>query len=90
MTYIATVRQRGQITIPDKIRSELPWLTEGSAVHIFAIDGRSFIVKPYQPEPQKKVDWKKIWQTIRLTRNFKGKRDDLTASQFIIKDRQRH
>lgn len=88
MTYIATVRQRGQITIPDKIRSELPWLSEGSAVHIFPIDDKSLVVKPYQHELQKKVNWKKIWQMIRLTRSFKGKNGNLAA--FIAKDRQSH
>lgn len=68
MTYVATVRQRGQFTLPDKIRKELPWLSEGSAIHI----------------------WKKIWQMIKLTRSFKSKRDDIPASQFVIKDRQQH
>ncbi|KKW20366.1 MAG: hypothetical protein UY64_C0050G0003 [Parcubacteria group bacterium GW2011_GWA1_51_12] len=90
MTYTATVRQRGQITIPDKIRSELPWLAGGSVIHIFPIDGKSFVVKPYQHELQKKVDWKKVWQMIRLTRSFKSMRSDVSASQFVIKDRQRH
>ena len=88
MTYVAAVRQRGQITIPDKIRSDLAWLSTGSIIHITRIDNRSILVKPYQEEAKQKPDWKKIEENIALARSFKGKRGNLAA--FIAKDRENH
>ncbi len=88
MTYTAAIRQRGQITVPGKIRSDLPWLSEGSFVHIIRLNDQSILVKPYQKEIKQKVDWKKIWDDIALVRTFKGKRGNLAA--FVIKDRESH
>ena len=88
MTYLATVRQRGQITIPDKIRNDLPWLTQGSAIHIVSIDKNTLIVKPYEKNSAKIHDWKKIWDLIALSRSFTGKKGNL--SSFVIKDRESH
>ncbi|HLE49923.1 MAG TPA: hypothetical protein VI791_02185 [Patescibacteria group bacterium] len=88
MTYVAAVRQRGQITIPDKIRSDLAWLSTGSIIHITRIDNRSILVKPYQEEAKQKPDWKKIWDSIALARTFKGERGNLSA--FVVKDRESH
>lgn len=89
MAYIASIRQRGQITIPGKIRSNLPWLDEGSAIHI-VVNDQSITISPYQKATAEKTNWKKIWQMIKLTRSFKSKGPDLPASQFIINDRLKH
>ena len=86
MTYIASIRQRGQITIPGKIRNDLPWLDEGSAIHVIVND-QSIVLKPYQQASQK-TNWKKIWDKIALARSIKGKKGNLAA--FIARDRGTH
>ncbi len=88
MTYTAAIRQRGQITIPRQIRADLPWLKSGSVIHVSRLDDQSLLVKPYQKEAPKKVDWEQIENNIALLRSFKGKRGNLSA--FIAKDRERH
>lgn len=89
MPYTATVRERGQITLPDKIRTGLPWLNTGSVVHVIPLNPQTVVVKPYShAEAKKAVDWKKIEDNIALVRSFKGKMGDLAS--FIAKDRQSH
>lgn len=88
MTYTATIRHRGQITIPDKVRNDFSWLNTGSVVHIIPLNNQTVIVKPYQGEVKQKTDWKRIWDSIALIRTFGGKRGNLSA--FVIKDRESH
>lgn len=86
--YTTTVRQRGQITIPGRIRRRQIWLSEGSIIHLIPLNDQSIIVRPYQGENIPKVDWKKIWDSIALARSLKGKKGNL--SSFIINDRETH
>lgn len=89
MTYVATIRHKGQITIPDKIRNDLSWLNTGSVVHVITLNRQTVVVKPYNPDESKKsVNWNKIWDLISLSRSFKGKRGNL--SEFIVNDRETH
>ena len=88
MTYTATIRQRGQLTIPDQVREMLGWLQTGAVVGIEA-DKDEVRIKP-KIISRKQADWDKIWRTIKLTRSFKSQGGDIPASQFIIEDRQRH
>lgn len=88
MPYIATIRERGQITIPDKIRNDFSWLNIGSVVHVIPLNNQTVVVKPYQEEAKQIADWKKIEDTIALVRSFKGKRGNL--SEFIVNDREAH
>ena len=83
----ATIRNRGQLTIPDEFREKLSWLGEGSSVHMIATDTEVRIT-PYVQEAQGAVDWKKLRQSIALARSFKGRGGSLSA--FIAKDRYNH
>ena len=87
MSYTAVIRQRGQLTIPDKVREGAYWLREGSVVEIEA-DEEGGKIKP--AGRSKKIDWDKLWMMIRLSRSFKSKGNDVPASRFVIGDRERH
>lgn len=84
----AVIRQRGQLTIPDKIRALLSWVAPHSVVTITTRSADELVVKPYTPTVEESIDWKKVWEGISLTRSFRGKRGNL--SQFVVKDRSRH
>ncbi|PIS14782.1 hypothetical protein COT64_00810 [Candidatus Shapirobacteria bacterium CG09_land_8_20_14_0_10_39_12] len=81
-----TIRQRGQLTIPKKIREKTDWLSDGAIVEILSSLQEVKIV-PYK-ESAKVIDWEAIWERIKLARRFKGKRGNL--SSFIFKDRTSH
>jgi len=88
----ATIRQRGQLTIPDEIRGAKPWLNTNAIVIIKTTPADELLIKPFYNFPQgkedKKTNWKKIWEGVELARSFKGKRGNL--SKFIAEDRERH
>ncbi len=84
----ATIRQRGQLTIPDKIRDKIVWLKDNSVVSINTNKDGDIVITPYKTTLTDKPDWDEIWRKIKLVRSFKGKRGNL--SQFIIEDRKRH
>jgi len=89
MTYVATIRHKGQVTIPDKVRNNLSWLNTGSVVHIIPLNSHTVVVKPYgHEEMKKKTNWDKIWDLISLSRSFEGKNGNL--SSFIVEDRNAH
>lgn len=83
------VRQRGQLTIPDKLRDWLGWPHAGDVVMVEG-NGEEITIKKYTQKSQKEVDWDQIWAHVRLTRSFKSKGHDVSASQFVIEDRERH
>ena len=86
MTSVVTIRQRGQLTIPDKVREAVQWLTPGSVVTFTASEEEVRVV-PYRKKKEE-VDWKRIWDDIHVVRSFNGERGNLSA--FITKDRQSH
>ena len=81
----AIIRDRGQLTLPDKIRTLAQWAQPSSVVNISSSENE-IIIRPF--EGIKKVDWDEIWRGLRKVRSFKGKKG--SASRFIIKDRERH
>ncbi|OGJ22308.1 MAG: hypothetical protein A2804_02015 [Candidatus Pacebacteria bacterium RIFCSPHIGHO2_01_FULL_46_10] len=83
----AIVRQRGQLTIPDKIRDVVAWLREGEIISI-EIEQENVILKPHTQAGKQTPNWDKIWHNIELARSFKGKRGNL--SQMIAEDRENH
>lgn len=87
-TYIstATIRQRGQLTIPDEIRSQLSWIDVNEAVRIKTEGDKKIIIEPY--EKDMKINWKKLLAQLTRVANYRGKRGNL--SQFIIEDRELH
>lgn len=91
MTNTATIRQRGQLTIPGQIRQKFSWLKENTVVTIVASPTGEIIIKPLSVHASSdKPDWDEIWRRIHLTRSFKGKTKGKSLTQFIIEDRQHH
>lgn len=82
---ISVIRNRGQLTIPDSIRSLREWASPNSAVTITSEHPDEIIIRPNV----KKYDWDKIWEGVRKARAIKG-RGRGSLSKFIIEDRQRH
>lgn len=85
---VGIVRQRGQLTIPDKIRENFNWLTPSSAITISSQKPDEIIIRPISAS-KKAVDWDKIWEGIRKARAIKGKGRG-SLSKFIAEDRYRH
>lgn len=85
----ATIRQRGQLTIPNEIREQIAWLKPNDVVEIETRDSKEIVVKPYtKVKSSNQERWAKTWQAIEVARSFKGKRGNL--SKFIVEDRERH
>ncbi|OGD97073.1 hypothetical protein A3A49_00890 [Candidatus Curtissbacteria bacterium RIFCSPLOWO2_01_FULL_38_11b] len=77
------VRDKGQVTIPEKIRKSIDWITPSSVVTVTAEKPNEIIIQPYE---QKKVDWDKLWKDLKRVRSYRGKgRGNLSA--FIAEDR---
>jgi len=87
--YISTtvIRQRGQLTLPKKLRTENSWLAEGMVVAVLSSVQKEVKIIPYKVS-SKKTDWKDIWEKIKLSRTFLGQRGNL--SQFVVEDRSAH
>ena len=83
---IAVIRDRGQLTIPEKIRKQRKWVTHTSVVTISSENPDEIVIKPY---PSKQVDWDKLWKQLKRVRSFKGKGKG-SLSDFIAEDRYRH
>lgn len=81
------IRDRGQLTIPNKIRDIFHWITTNSVVSIRTTINEEMVIKPYEKE--KEVDWDKIWKNLKKLRSFKGK-SKKPLSKFIAEDRYRH
>ncbi len=90
MTTTATIRQRGQLTIPDQIRQKFSWLKENSVVTITASPIGEIVIKPITATSSDIPNWDEIWRRIHLTRSFASKRKTKSLTQFIIEDRMRH
>lgn len=86
MTYTATIRQRGQLTIPDKVREVLDWLQTGAVVGI-DVDKEEVRIKPHF-RANKDIDWDEFLAKVQLARSFWGKRGNLSA--MIVADRENH
>lgn len=83
------IRQRGQLTIPKKLREKAFWLSEGSIVAILSSLDEEIKIKPYQKVGEKiNINWEEVWEKVKVSRTFKGKRGNL--SEFIAKDRASH
>jgi len=82
-----TIRQRGQLTIPGKLRKKSHWLSEGSVVAILSSLEEEIKVVPYKARTER-IDWRQVWDKIKLARSFKGEKGNL--SEFIFKDRISH
>lgn len=85
-TVTAIFRQRGQLTLPNKIRKTVTWAQTNSVVSISKVTSDKLVIEP--AHKTQKVDWKALRAQLKRVSNYKGKRGNL--SQFIIEDRERH
>lgn len=83
---IGIIRQRGQLTIPDKIRSVFNWLSPSSTVTITSQKIDEIVIRPISAN-KNTIDWDELWRDIQRVRSYRGKgRGNL--SEFIAEDRQ--
>ncbi len=82
----AVIRDRGQLTIPEKIREVRSWATPISVVTVSSAKPDEIIIQPYSL--QKSIDWSSVWQNIQKSRSLKGEKVKL--SEFITRDRSDH
>jgi bifunctional DNA-binding transcriptional regulator/antitoxin component of YhaV-PrlF toxin-antitoxin module len=82
----AVIRDRGQLTIPEKIRNFLEWSSPNSVVSLITVSKEELIIKPF--EGKKQIDWSTIWMNINLSRSYIGKQGNLSG--FITSDRNSH
>ena len=86
---VGIIRQRGQLTIPDKIRETFRWLTSSSIVTITSQKPDEIVIRPYT-QAKKEIDWDKIWDGIRQARAIRGKGKTISTAEFLQKDRRSH
>lgn len=82
---VGIIRNRGQLTIPDKIRETFDWLTPSSVVTITSQKPDEIVIKPHKKE----YDWDKIWKMVKRSRAIKGNGRG-SAAEFLEKDRRSH
>ena len=82
----AIIRDRGQITIPEKIRRTLKWPSTNSVVSLATTLQNEIVISPY--ESSRQVNWSQIWNNVELSRSYQGKQGNL--SNFILSDRESH
>ncbi len=80
----AIIRDRGQLTIPDKIRDALDWTKPNSVVSIKTTSKKEIVIKPHEKE----TDWDEIFKNIKKLRSYRGIKGSM--SEFIAEDRYRH
>ncbi len=80
----AIIRDRGQLTLPEKIRETFRWARPSSVVIIYAEKPDEITIRPY---PEKSVDWGQLWKDIARVRSYRGKGRG-SLSEFIAKDRE--
>lgn len=78
---ITFVRDRYQVTIPEKIRKEVDWLEPQVPVEITLVDENTFTVRKYK---QKEVDWNDVWKVIKELEN---EGENIDSTDFLRKDR---
>jgi bifunctional DNA-binding transcriptional regulator/antitoxin component of YhaV-PrlF toxin-antitoxin module len=83
LNSILVIRDRYQITIPDKVRDQLAWVVPSQVVKISTSPSNKIIIEPY--ENMQHADWNMIWRVIHKTKKDK-KTNSLT--QFIVNDRE--
>ena len=82
---ISTIRQRGQLTIPDRVREKYKWVAPGLPVSIDSSNPNKIVIEPYSAS--KKVSWDEFWEDIKRIRSHKGEYKG-SLSKFIEWDRQ--
>ena len=84
--YTSVIRDRGQLTIPDKVRESHDWVRSNSIVTILN-KSDEIVIKPYNANTKREIDWDKLWRDIQRVRSYRGKGGG-NLSKFIVEDRQ--
>lgn len=82
---VGILRDRGQVTIPDDIRSSLYWMTPNSPLYFSMTDQTQVVIQPQRAS----LDWDGLWAGIDNARSIHGK-GTISAAKFLEKDRQSH
>lgn len=69
-----TIRQRGQITIPDAILRHAKWASTNTIVTISLTNTDEIRIKPYQENGLNASNWDMIWTRIQAARSLQGKK----------------
>lgn len=85
MKTVSIIRDRGQLTIPGKIRKIVDWVNPMSVVSIVVLNSEEIIIKPHSED----INWDDIWAGIEHARSFKGQGNG-NLSKFVSEDRQNH
>ncbi|MEX2028419.1 MAG: hypothetical protein WD988_02870 [Candidatus Curtissbacteria bacterium] len=85
MKTVSIVRERGQLTIPEAIRSMVSWVAPLSAVSISIIKPDEIIIRPHKSN----IDWVMIWEGIKKSRSISGK-GKVNTAEFLQQDRNSH
>lgn len=80
------IRQRGQLTVPEVIRKDTSWVSDGSPVSISRAKDDEIIIRPYSPK--KTLSWEQLYKQMKRVRSFKGKGEHGSLSELIVKDRE--
>ncbi len=91
---ISKIRERGQLTVPQSIRSALNWPENEIMVKVTTIQDGFRVEKLPVAHPQSekkkltKKEWDKIWKDFEQF--SKSGRQDIKLTDFIRKDRNAH
>ena len=83
---ISIIRNRGQLTIPESIRTLHGWVETNSVVTITSDRPDEIVIRPHK----RTYDWDKIWEGIKQARAIKGKGKSVSTVEFLQKDRRSH
>lgn len=83
---VSIIRSRGQLTIPDSIRTLREWTSVNSPVVITSERSEEIVIRPHKKE----FDWDQIWKGISKVRALKGKGSTTSTAEFLVKDRKSH
>lgn len=89
---IIKLRERGQITIPEKIRKLLPWMYPSSLLQV-KVKQDKVVISPLLPkdEIKKKELSSKEWRQVFLTfKKIRSSGRQIDGAKTIIKDRESH
>ena len=77
----------GNMLIPASIRREVDWLKSEAKVSVSTNTRNEIVISPQKSV--KKVNWDNLWKRLRIIQQYKGA-NEMSLSQIIIEDRQRH
>lgn len=81
----ATIRQRGQLTIPEDARKFFEWLNMDKIVTI-QLSSEAMTIKPYVKTVSDNTRWKRADELMQIAHSFTGGKGN--GSSLIAQDRE--